>query len=449
MEEAQVKEDFKTETNGTQMEEKETEDTQLEEKDSYLQTEVAPALIALHPFDQFIAVTVGSELRIFNLVKNCAISLADESKEMLHRDSIRAVRFSDSGKLLVSAGDDKLVKIWSAESWQCLCTVNSEKRVSAVAISKDEQYVCFADKFGVVWIVDLVGLAENQLIPEKKAVAIFGHYCSIITSLEFSPDGRFIVSADRDFKIRVSVFPKNPLKGVHEIQSFCLGHSEFVSCLTFVHNSDFPQGFLVSGSGDSTVCMWNVTSGSLLCTSDVGREANLSEKSHPAVTDLYATADGSLVAVAIQSLQGILLLSCDLSAKRLSTLKVVPVPGETFIPTRLGTTLSGNLLWMVTGASNLPGSKDSSFARIRAVSCFKKKSNDSDLEPRVLEDAEVPGGDQLLEKLQGSVSVESSVFSAAADALNAAMSSLLRKKQYSDEKRDFRKKTRNDKKFKQ
>lgn len=29
-------------------------------------------------------------------------------------------------------------------------------------------------------------------------------------------------------------------------------------------------------------------------------KANLSEESHPAVTDLYATGDGSLVAVAIQ-----------------------------------------------------------------------------------------------------------------------------------------------------
>lgn len=450
MEESKKEEECKKETNGTQVEEKETEDTQMvDEKDSYSQTEVAPALIAVHPFDQSVAVAVGSELRIFNLAKNCSVLIADESKEMLHKDSIRAVRFSDKGTLLVSAGDDKLVKIWSTETWQCLCTVNSEKRVSAVAISKDEQYVCFADKFGVVWVVDLVGLAENEPVSDKKAVAIFGHYCSIITSLEFSPDGRFIVSADRDFKIRVSVFPRNPVKGVHEIQSFCLGHSEFVSCLTFVHNSDFPQGFLLSGSGDSTVCLWNATSGSILCTSEVGREANLSEESHPAVTDLCATGDGSLVAVAIQSLQGILLLSCDLSARRLSTLKVVPIPGETFIPTRLGMTLSGNLLWMVTGASNLPGSKESSFARIKVVSSLKKMSNDSDLEPRVLEDAEVPGGVQLLKKLQGSGFVESAIFSAAADALNAAMSSLLRKKQYSDEKRDFRKKTRNDKKFKQ
>ena len=41
-------------------------------------------------------------------------------------------------------------------------------------------------------------------------------------------------------------------------------------------------------------------------------KANLSEKSHPAVTDLYATADGSLVAVAIQRQALETLLSFDL-----------------------------------------------------------------------------------------------------------------------------------------
>ncbi|CAL5326702.1 unnamed protein product [Camellia sinensis] len=45
------------------------------------------------------------------------------------------------------------------------------------------------------------------------------------TGKEYLPDGRFIVSADRDFKIRVTVFPKKPLDGAHEIQSFCLGHT--------------------------------------------------------------------------------------------------------------------------------------------------------------------------------------------------------------------------------
>lgn len=64
-----MEEQIKKETNGTQMEEKEIEDTQLnDDRDSNSQTEVAPALIAHHPFDQSVAVAVGSELRVFNLM---------------------------------------------------------------------------------------------------------------------------------------------------------------------------------------------------------------------------------------------------------------------------------------------------------------------------------------------------------------------------------------------
>ncbi|CAL5444496.1 unnamed protein product [Camellia sinensis] len=49
--------------------------------------------------------------------------------------------------------------------------------------------------------------------------------------VEYLPNGQFIVSADRDFKIRVTVFPKKPLDGAHEIQSFCLGHTKFDAIL--------------------------------------------------------------------------------------------------------------------------------------------------------------------------------------------------------------------------
>lgn len=76
----------------------------------------------------------------------------------------------------------------------------------------------------------------------------------LLNMQEFSPDDRFIASSDRDFKIRVRIsfldylvicgtlpvvsehlsyihlqitaFPKQPLKGALEIQSFCLGHKE-------------------------------------------------------------------------------------------------------------------------------------------------------------------------------------------------------------------------------
>ncbi|EOX94711.1 hypothetical protein QUC31_004652 [Theobroma cacao] len=430
------------------------QDTQMEEsKQNNKDVEVAPALIAVHPTQNSVAVSVGSDLRVFNVPEDCAVTLVDESGGASHNDSIRAIKYGANGKLFVSAGDDKLVKVWSTESWRCISTVYSEKRVSALAVSNDGLHVCFADKFGVVWVVDLPGVDGSEAPLNRKAVPLLGHYCSIITSLEFSPDGRFIVSADRDFKIRVTVFPKKPLDGAHEIQSFCLGHKEFVSCLAFICTPDYLQGILVSGSGDSTVRMWDVISGSLLDTCEVGAKAeqlkfDTSEANCSTVTDICTIPDCTLIAVAIQSLQGIMLLSCNLPSETLSVVKVVSIVGENFIPTSLGSSISGGLLWMVTGASKLSGSDHSSLSRVKVISGFRKSSPDSlEQEPVVLGDCEIPGGAKLLEKLQGSISIDEKVFLAAAEAVKTAMCNLLIKKQYSVEKRECRKRTRNDKKM--
>ncbi|XP_057965250.1 uncharacterized protein LOC131155823 isoform X2 [Malania oleifera] len=436
------------------------EGNMMDEGENNRDLEVAPALIAVHPLHKFIAISVGSDLRVFDIQEDCSISLADDSGGPLHKDSIRAICFGAKGKIFVSGGDDKLVKIWTTDSWHCKSTLCSEKRVSAVAIRNDELFVCFADKFGVVWVVDLDEFNENHAVVHKKATPILSHYCSIITSLEFSPDGRFIISADRDFKIRVTVFPKEPFDGAHEIQSFCLGHTEFVSCLDFGCSLDYPEGFLVSGGGDSTVRLWDIGCGSLLDTCDVGTEvAHLfgkkscsksngrEEECYPAVTDLCVTHDATIVAVAVQSLQGIMLLSCNLADKILSVIKVVSITKGTFIPTSIGTSRSADFLWMVTGVSNLQGFDSPSLARVRVVSGFKQ--SDHELEPTFLEDDEIPGKGKLLQVLQGSVSIEDKVFLAAAEALKMAMSNLLIKKQYSVERRDFRKRRRNDRKMKQ
>lgn len=131
-------------------------------------------------------------------------------------------------------------------------------------------------------------------------------------------------------------------------------------------------------------------------------------------------------------------------------LQVVSIKGENFIPTSLGSSSSVGLLWMVTGVSNLPGFDYSSLSRVKVISGFNKNASDSvENEPTVLEDNDIPGGMELLKKLQGSVSVEEKVFLAAAEAVKRAMCNLLIKKQYSSEKREFRKRTRNDRKLKQ
>lgn len=104
---------------------------------------------------------------------------------------------------------------------------------------------------------------------------------------------------------------------------------------------------------------------------------------------------------------------------------------------------------MVAGVSSLQGSNSNSLARVKAMSGFIKMKPDSgEVESTVLEDKDIPGGMQLLEKLQGSAEIKEEVVLAAAETLKTAMRNLLIKKQYSVEKREFRKRGRNDRKTK-
>lgn len=41
---------------------------------------------------------------------------------------------------------------------------------------------------------------------------LLGHFCSIVTSLDVSRDGRYIASTDRDNKVRINIVPQDPMQ---------------------------------------------------------------------------------------------------------------------------------------------------------------------------------------------------------------------------------------------
>lgn len=125
---------------------------------------------------------------------------------------------------------------------------------------------------------------------------------------------------------------------------------------------------------------------------------------------------------------------------------------DSFVPTRIAMSSTAGLLWTAMGASNLPASVCSHlFVRLRVISGLHKCLLDSHGDGAfVLKDNDVPGGSTLLTTLEGSLdgSKEAQALAATAAALKVAMNNLLIKKQYSVEKRESRKKSRNDRKQK-
>lgn len=135
----------------------------------------------------------------------------------------------------------------------------------------------------------------KPLTQDFTRTLLLGHV-SLLTAITLAHDaaGRpYIITADRDEHIRVS---RGIPSMAHVIESYCLGHEEFVNKLCIPSTSPasssseiraaplFPQ-FLVSGGGDNDLFVWNWLEGRLLsrtpllpkvqdaCGPDVGKIA--------------------------------------------------------------------------------------------------------------------------------------------------------------------------------
>lgn len=118
-------------------------------------------------------------------------------------------------------------------------------------MQKTANKVCFA-KDNRVLVADRNGDVLSYSLEDNsdKAILLLGHL-SVILDMIMSPCGKFIITCDRDEKIRVSCYPNS-----YNIVSFCLGHNEFVSKLHLLKNN-----ILLSASGDGTVRLWNYLEG--------------------------------------------------------------------------------------------------------------------------------------------------------------------------------------------
>ncbi|TNN03684.1 hypothetical protein fugu_000713 [Takifugu bimaculatus] len=203
-------------------------------------------------------------------------------------DRVLAFCTSPSGKLLALTDDSKRLVLFTCEpSWRCISTRFVVRRCTALQFSNAEDALLVADKSGDVYSFSV---AEPQLEGELK----MGHL-SMLLAVTTSPDDRYIISADRDEKIRVS-----RLGSPYNIQSFCLGHRQFVSALLVPPTH--PR-WLLSGSGDGTIKLWDYEHGCRLQSCDItaledaptAGDQKVSENA--TVSRLSCSADGRFVAV--------------------------------------------------------------------------------------------------------------------------------------------------------
>ncbi|XP_037938126.1 tRNA (guanine-N(7)-)-methyltransferase non-catalytic subunit wuho [Teleopsis dalmanni] len=162
-----------------------------------------------------------------------------ESKEKVN---IQHVSLSPNGQLLaVTTSGQKALLLYQCRLEHAkLVSVRSLARISsALTFASDSSKLLVTDKTGDCYEYDCINMSS---VPRL----LLGHL-SIVYDVLWTADQKFIITCDRDEKIRITNYPKT-----YEIHGYCLGHTEFVSGLALLSHDA-----LVSVSGDKSLRLWD------------------------------------------------------------------------------------------------------------------------------------------------------------------------------------------------
>ncbi|MCC6623572.1 MAG: WD40 repeat domain-containing protein [Deltaproteobacteria bacterium] len=173
-----------------------------------------------------------------------------------HQGHVSAIRFTADGKLMLTAGMDNLIKLWSVEDdfAEARSLEAHDKPLNDIALSPDQTLLVSvgADRLVKLWS-----------FPDLEPIETLQGHKNTIAAVQFSPDGKLFATASFDTTVRV--WDRETGECVHTLK----GHKRNVTSLAWLSMPGSPAGpagvkagtvLASAGLGDDIV-LWRLPSG--------------------------------------------------------------------------------------------------------------------------------------------------------------------------------------------
>jgi len=244
------------------------QESRYEASDSYIMSSPFPPL-TLASSSTRLAVASGSALHIFTPSSDptpSPLTSSSSDKSAHSAGLVRHIALSPDRIHAATHGDDKALRVFSidTDSLKLLSTRTTTKRGSHISFEKNDD-ILVSDKVGDVYSYPLHPPPSDPKAPRPTATELasdpsrnpdatllLGHV-SIVTTHLITPDGKHIITADRDEHIRVSRYPES-----YVIERYLLGSNGFVSAL---HIPPSRPSILLSAGGEAIMRVWDWATG--------------------------------------------------------------------------------------------------------------------------------------------------------------------------------------------
>jgi eukaryotic-like serine/threonine-protein kinase len=181
-----------------------------------------------------------------------------------HRNAVTCCRFSPDGAFVATSSRDQTVRVWKSDDGQPVTSLRGHLgTIKSIEFRDDGKRLASASADNTVRIWDL---------PTGDLVTVLPGHSGEVNGVHYMPDGG-LVSASQDGKVRI--WDARTVDG----DGILRGHTSFVYGVAF-----HPDGNrIASASWDSTVRIWDATSGKQLSAFDHGNKAIITSVAfHPA-----------------------------------------------------------------------------------------------------------------------------------------------------------------------